>query len=411
VSKRNPGVTRLPSGLLQIRWTAYRSGNRVDRIETLPPETTIAEAVERRARKIREAQAALVETTTPVPKRDQRMTLGAFARSWLADKLSAMKPSTRENYATALTLHILPMLGDVRLCDLARADIQRWVSWAETATFVPRTRHVDDGAPEIEPQPYARAAVLSWWAKVRQLCRDAAADHGLRDPTERVPGPKCYGRTKVREQRTLGADELRALLDAIPSSWHAEVYTIALTGVRPGELYALTWPDVDLERRSLRVARSHHMGAVGATKTGAERHIPIPAGLVGVLRAHRAAMLREQHPALHTGIVFPSTEDGRGWHRLPQSLRTTLDRARRAIGLSVRVTPQVLRRTLNTRLVELGYDRLLVRDVTGHSSEQMTGLYYASRTEARAQALDEVEAAIVGPDCGTAARPETRKPR
>lgn len=65
MSKRNPGVTRLPSGQIQIRWTAYRGGRRVDRVETLPPETTIPEAVERRAQKIRQAQAELDAATSP----------------------------------------------------------------------------------------------------------------------------------------------------------------------------------------------------------------------------------------------------------------------------------------------------------------------------------------------------------
>ena len=403
MSKRYPGVKRLPNGKVEIRFTAYRDGKRIDRIETLPESTTMTEAVARRAERMREVQAALEEAA---PRRNQNVTLTVYTRSWLAERAPSMKPTARDNYATAFTLHILPVIGHIPVRELVRADVQRWVSWAEGATYVPRTW----GEEPSEARLYSRAAVLSWWAKVRQVCKDAAADYGIADPTLRVQPPKCIGRELVREQRTLSGDELRSLLDAIPTAWHPEVYTLSVTGMRPGELYALTWADVDLDHRNIRVARSHHMGAVGTTKTGATRHLPITPALAEILRAHRMRQVREQHPALVTGLVFPSSDDARGWHRIPQSLRTVLDRAARAVRLDVHVTPQVLRRTVNTLLVELNVDRLVVRDITGHSSEQMTALYHASRVETRADALRGVEAEIVGPDCGTTIGLKSERP-
>lgn len=75
------------------------------------------------------------------------------------------------------------------------------------------------------------------------------------------------------------------------------------TGMRPGELFALERTDVDLERRSLHVHRSHERTS---TKTGRERRIPIPNAVVEDLRAAiRSAPGDLVFPKDATGARFP----------------------------------------------------------------------------------------------------------
>lgn len=405
MGNRYPGVERLADGRVKIRWTVMVDGQRLNRKDTLPASVSLSDAARLRAERIAELKAP-----PPQPARVALLstTLGAYAKSWLELRLPSLKGATPANWRDALNLHILRaevplrpsrpdsprvLFGNLTLGELRREHVQAWVGAAERATYVPKwgaRRRAEHGEPE--PVPYARATLASWWAKVTQLLRDAAEDAGLRDPTARVRGPRAPNRVRKRERRTLSAEQLRALVDAIPEAWRAEAYTAAVTGMRPGELYALRWADVDLGQRLISVVRSHVRGVVGSPKSE-PRTIPIAKGLAAVLEAHRQAQLRAQAPSLESGLVFPSSRwtKKRGWHRLPGSLKKTLEQAGAREGLELRPTPQVLRRTFNTLLIEGQVDRLVLRSIVGHVDEQMTETYHHAREPVRLRAVNELE--------------------
>lgn len=112
----------------------------------------------------------------------------------------------------------------------------------------------------------------------------------------------------------------------------------------------------------------------GDTKTKRSRELPLAPWVCRVLQAHRKAQLAQQAPGMQKGIVFPSK---RGTYRLRGSLKTALTKAAQAAGIQQRVTPQVLRRTFNTLMLEAGVDRIVLRSMMGHCSEEMTE-HYAS---------------------------------
>jgi len=398
---RHPGVYQADRRLV-IRWTIQEQGQRKDHLETMPDGATLAEAVALREQRIAESRSGTERPSEPP-------TVGDYTRSWLARKAPGMKPATAESYAQVLTDRILPaivtddgrVLADLRLEEVTRAHVERWVLHAESATR-PASRD-----PEAAMVLCSRDTLLGWWSKVRQVLRDAAAEHALADPTLRVRGPRAYGREPVKERRTLTPDELRRLLEEVGQEWHAEVFAAAMTGMRPGELYALTWTDVDLDRGRIHVRASHHRGRVGTTKTGKVREVPIGAELAKVLRAHRARLVREQHPGLVSGLVFPASEEGtragpdgtrigKGWHRGPDATRVHLERASRRAELPLVVTMQVLRRTANTLLVSSGVDRLVVRAIIGHTTEAMTAHYYGAPEAAKASAAGTLERLVRG---------------
>lgn len=396
---RHPGVYQL-EGRFQIRWTVQVQGQRRDTEIMMPEGTTLEQAVAERARRV------TIAKTPPAPPRVGPPTVGDYVRSWLERKVPAMKPSTADEYARVLAYHVLPAtvdaageveLGDMPLDLVTRAEVERWVLWAERQTR-PRTR-----APDSPHVPCARGTLLGWWTKIRHVLRDAAAQYNLPDPTLRVKGPRAYDREVVKELRTLTGDELATLFDHVADGWHAELYTASVLGCRPGELYALKWSDVDLERHTITIRRSHYRGRVGTTKTNKSKVVPLPDRLLEVLRAHRARQVREQHPALETGLVFPMTEDGRhfdadgvlvedrGWHRSPSSALGQLKRASRAADLPIDVTPQVLRRTVNSLLVDGGVERLVIRAIMGHMTEAMTAHYYNAPADKKLAAVTHLE--------------------
>jgi len=251
--------------------------------------------------------------------------------------------------------------------------------------------------PKPNGKPYARASLESHWKTARTMLRDLAAEYDIPDPTRRCKLPRSAGAARTREQRTLSARQVGVLIDAVKThrpQWTAEVVTLVYGGLRPCELYALEWTDIDRERSVLRVSKSAARGQVNATKTGDPRDVVVTAVVIQELDDHRREMMRRQARGLDSGLVFPST---RGTHRTSAAVRNMLKSLSVSIELGVIVTPLVLRRTFNTLMLEQGIDRLVLRSQIGHTSEAMTSRYAGIRYDQK-QAAAEAMARLIDPE-------------
>jgi len=150
-------------------------------------------------------------------------------------------------------------------------------------------------------------------------------------------------------------EEARLLQGCAP--WLHEVVTFALhTGMRMGEVLALTWRGVDFTRRTVMVIRS---------KNGERRTIPLNQTVMDVLR--QKAKIR----SLETELVFCSQaftpmESG----HLRRAFRLALGKAR-----IDDFHFHDLRHTFATRLVQAGVDLYKVQRLLGHKSPVMTQRY------------------------------------
>lgn len=122
------------------------------------------------------------------------------------------------------------------------------------------------------------------------------------------------------------------------------------------------------------------------TKTGAQRVVPMHPLVQELLTAHRQQQLRAQADprpkvreratlALASGLVFPTRM---GTCRDPNSLDKAYLTICEVLGLDLNLGSQVLRRSMNSNLVREGVDRLTLRAIMGHTSEQMTARYMGS---------------------------------
>jgi integrase len=370
---KHPGVRRRADGSFSIRVTARTpEGKIVQRARVLPAGTTLDEAA-RASLAMRERvreEAVLSElgvALTPLPRlrdtdRDLLVTVEMYARRWFTTRRERLKPGPRDRYEDVLDNRILPRIGHLPVQDVCRAAVESWVVWVE------KLRRPNGDA-------YAQATLDGWWRPFASLMRDLAADYGFPDPTVRIRPPRSDVRG-LRESRVLTEEQLRDFLAAVHTyapERFAEVVTVATTGMRPAEVYALKWDCVDFDKRFLVVTRGISAGTLTeSTKTHAGRVVPMPPLLVEVLQAHRQRLLREQHPGLRFNLVFPGDHGGL---RLPQSATKVYDLAREATKLDIRVGPQVLRRTFNTLLLREGVDRIVLRAMMGHTSEAMTQRY------------------------------------
>ena len=307
------------------------------------------------------------------------VTLRDYAEQWMAKRGPRLKVSTRERYARDIAYHVLPALGDFSVSDLNRQCLEGYVGQMERAT-------------KASGAPYAEETLRGWWAVAKTLVRDATTDFGLSDPTQRIrpPSGKVRG---VRETETLTEAELTAFLRVVKTAfpaWYTEVFTIAGTGMRPGELYELRWKDMDLSSRTIRLERAHVRGHVGSTKTNDPRQVPIAESLAEALALHRRARFSASGkiPGAND-LVFPGAHGG---HRFPQSLRKPLAQASEIAGLDLHVTAQVIRRTVNTLLLEAGVNEIIIRSILGHASRQMTSRYAGIHHAQKLAAVERIEA-------------------
>ena len=130
-----------------------------------------------------------------------------------------------------------------------------------------------------------------------------------KNPADGVTIPAA--RKAAAKRPFLDLDETRAYLEAAEANHVALLATVALGGLRSGEVPGLRWADVDLDGKRLVVAQAVEYGRddTGARALGVKepktdagaRTLPISGLLVGILTAHR-----ERHPGDGDHLVFPS---------------------------------------------------------------------------------------------------------
>lgn len=371
---RFTGVYKRESdGRYVVRATARACGKFVQRTEVQEEGCTL-ESARRRAEVLRqrvvedaeEIRATGNDITVPGKKGTSTPakveTLKEYGLRWWRGKAARIKKGPADTYYDALSLKIWPRLGDYRVTDISRSVVEDWVAWVE------RQRKADG-------DPYAQDTLTGWFRVLTRLLRDMAADYDLPDPVRRIRGPHS-NRKNTQEQRTLSPEELHRFLEAarkvVPQHYVA-MLTLATTGMRVSEVFALQWDCIDFKREEFIVRRGRSGGdPVESTKTDDPRTVPMHPVLAEALREHRKQLLASQHPGVDTNLVFPSNK---GTMRFASGIYKAYGLAREAAKIDQKVNNQVLRRTMNTMLRRSGVDRIVLRNVMGHSSEEMTERY------------------------------------
>jgi integrase len=296
-------------------------------------------------------------------------SVAAFAEEWLTERRASMKPQGWAAYERALRLHILPVLGDVPLARVTE-------------------RHLGDLYAGLAAKGLGGTSCNFAGVVLKVMLSDAERRSMIqRNPSRHVRLPRIV---RSREKLILDADEARRLIEAARGEEFEALYTLALTtGMRSGEIRALSWRDVDLEGARVRVrgtvtTRIGGGRAIDSPKTARSlRDVPIPPVTVQAL----AALRPRSAPAGE--LVFPG-QDGTLMHSqtLGRAFHAHLQRA----GLPP-MTFHALRDTAATLMLQGGVPALVVSRILGHASAAITLTVYAHVTRGmEAQATAAVQA-------------------
>jgi integrase len=293
----------------------------------------------------------------------ERQTVVQFLEHWREQSLKpGAKPRSYESFSTIIEKHIAPELGRIRLDKLSPQQVQSLLNRKLKAGLSAQT--------VVNIRTVLRSA-LAQALKWGLVARNAAA---LVDPP-RIVRPKAHALT---------AEQARVLLDTAREGRFEAIYVLALTlGMRRGEILGLSWSDVDLDNRALRVNQAVQRLKDGLKITElkterSRRAIALPDGVVRVLKTRRTRQIQERLMAglrwQSTGLVFTNPNGG---PLEPITLHRDYKKLLKASGLPEETRFHDLRHSAASLLLAQGVQLRVIMELLGHSSIALTANTYS----------------------------------
>lgn len=317
-----------------------------------------------------------------LPAVDSRGVLDGYARAWLTGSLpaSSRKRSTKGLYETITRTHVIGSdLGAMRLSAIKPLHVEQWLV-------------------SLRSKGKSESTVRQCYTVLRAILETAVRDELLgRNPAAAVTRPKAGH----HEAQCLSPAQVRALIDASTTSRYGPLFELLVhTGMRRGEALALTWRDVDLKARMLRVrgTLSREDGVLVVTDTKTERSrrtVPLSASAIGVLEQLRERQATERARA------------GSAWHPTPYVFTTELGepcdprnalRALKACAMKAGLPAiglHTLRHSTASVMINAGVPLKHVSEILGHSSIAITADVYGHTTaDVSREAVARLSAAL-----------------
>lgn len=347
------------------------------------------------------------------------MSYADFLDYWFENYVKmSCKYNTQTAYEVIIRIHLKPALGMYKLRSLTPVMLQDYVNQKFVAGLKKTTLRNIMGV---------LSGSLRYAVQPAQLLKSS--------PAEYVTFPKIQGDRSDVNRVIISVEDFRKMLDRFERG-NPFRYALLIgfyTGLRVGEVHALTWDDIDLKAGTLSVDKLVYRRSIkdntgwyfGGTKTSASvRTIKIGETLAKELREYRTTQLAHQleYGEYYTKIYKREERDEKGnkIYRLievEKSVPVSLPEAdlvmRRENGqysstdsfkyaarvihydLGIKFNFHSLRHTHATKLIESGVSPKAVQARLGHENIETTLQTYVHNTESMEQgAVDAFESAV-----------------
>ena len=308
----------------------------------------------------------------------ENVKLDSWFNEWIRiykEKVSA--PNTIRAYTCVYNKSISPFLGNRNINSLVKTDIQKVISFASEKGYS-----------------------YEWQKKIKTIMKDmlerALEDNLiLRNPAK---GTRIIAE-KENKSRALSVEEQNIFFKYCKNTFYDNLFNVAVnTGMRPGELFALTEDDIDFENGFIYVSKtlvyqkyltdSKHTFHIEVPKTKtSNRKVPINS----VCRMYLEKQIcqksiissknaKEQNEYLFT-TKFNTPLNSTTYTKAINAIVREINVLRPSEDLFSEFTGHTFRHTFATRCFECGIDPKVVQSYLGHSSVNITLDLYTHVTE------------------------------
>jgi integrase len=317
-----------------------------------------------------------------------RETVAAFLDRWIEHMKGQVAPRSHERYAEIARKNIAPLLGAMALTKVQPAHIS--AAYAKALTSGHRK-----GRGGLSPRTVHHMHRILKQALKQAVCWQLL----VRNPADVVKPPKV----ERRPVAVINADETASVLEeARQQGLLIPMLLGGPCGMRRGEIAALRWHSLDLDRAQLSVVASTEQTKAGCREKEAKsskcRTIALPAFVVDELRRHH---LQQAEQLLRLGVRL--TDDHHvimqadGSPLQPNSLTHAVTLFMKARGHKVRL--HGLRHSHASHLLAANVHPKIVQERLGHSSIAITMDIYSHlmpnmQSEAAARVDEVMQAAL-----------------
>lgn len=316
-------------------------------------------------------------------------TVGEWLDIWLKDyKKNLIKPTTLATYINRIDNHLKPNLGHIKLKDLTSHRVQQLVN-----------KLIDDN---MSPKHIA-GIINVLKASIEQAIKNDMLNKNV---VNNIVTPKII----TKKAEILTVDEQVKFIELCKTTYLGNVFIFSLgTGMRIGEVLALTWSDVNFINNTITISKtinitknyddpeSKWVKSFGSVKTdSSNRIIPIMTPIRKLLLEQMDYQdeLKTKASELYCNkddLVF-TTQIGTPLD--PRNMQRTFHTIRKQAGIN-HISIHSLRHTFASRGLENGVDLKVMQDLLGHSSIKMTAdLYTHVLPNTKALEISKLEGSI-----------------
>ena len=321
----------------------------------------------------------------------QEITLDDWFKRWMeVYKDKSIRPNTKREYTHIYYKNISPYLGERKINSLVKSDIQQLIDIAYDANY------------KYERQSKIKVILAD------MLERALEDDLIIKNPTKSV---KLRSEKEI-EAKALTLSEQETFFEYCKNTFYDNLFNVAVnTGLRPGELFALTLDDIDFEEKTINVNKTLVYQQY-LTDTRKEFHLEPPKTRQSYRKVPMNSICKEyllkqielkkivsqKRPKEQNSYLFVSK------FNTPLNSQMYSD-AIRAIIKQINLTRSfddefeifsghTLRHTFATRCIENGIQPKVVQAYLGHATLKMTMDLYVHVTDDKA--AEDIEKIVVG---------------
>ena len=332
----------------------YFEGKRIRRDTNIP--ATKDGLIEVKRVLLPEIAASLLDNVIP-PYEDKEWTLDDMAEEyWALKRGSKMRKHTLSRNIAHYNNHVSPYFGSRIITTLLPMELERWQN-------------------DLLEQ-YKSSSVQKYRSVLYSILDQAVKNDILqKNPLDKVTAPKVMFDLQYTDEEKpdpFTADEIQTILDN-SNMYNRNHYMrniillMFASGMRPGEIVALQWSDIDFERKTISITKTRIRGEDGPPKTKASYRtidmLPL---------AEEALRDQYEHTKDYEYVFISSKKEPFYSHDV---VGVNFQRILKQTGIKERVLYN-LRHTYASHMISNGVDIVYVSKQLGHDNPNITLTIY-----------------------------------